>query len=229
MSQNNSDLAETIRKILHEERVKEETTETIKKLEERVNKLYSQLAKQTKKVATVDDINKIESTVNELKQALVELARTSNKVNEIEEIKQTMANVTKALETLAKHVSKTDELANAISNITKEISELKKASQELEEVKKKVEHKHIWEDKGGVLACKDCGEMIPIPKSYVKVDNTEDLLSYMFKKHRHGDEEYNNIFECPHCREDLINLMKKNNFNVTISGDELRLKVPRKK
>jgi len=229
MSQNNSSLEEIIRKILSEERAKEETTSTIKKLEERVNKLYSQLAKQTKKVATVDDISRIESTVNELKQAVVELAKTSSKVSELEEIKQTMANVTKALEMLAKHAGKTDELANAIQGITKEINELKKASQELEEVKKRVEHKHIWEDKGGVLACKDCGEMIPIPKSYIKLENTEDLFNYMFKKHRHGDEEYNNVFECPHCREDLINMLKKNNFNVTISGDELRLKIPKKK
>ena len=229
MSQNNSDLAETIRKILHEERAREETTETIKKLEDRINKLYSQLAKQTKKVATVDEISRIESTVNELKQALVELAKTSNKVNELEEIKQTMTNVTKALETLAKHASKTDELANAISSITNEISELKKASQELEEVKRKVEHKHLWEDKGGVLACKDCGEMIPIPKSYVKLDNTEDLFNYMFKKHRHGDEEYNSVFDCPHCREDLLDSLKKHGYNVTAYGDELRLKIPKKK
>ena len=222
-------MLEAIRKILHEEKTREETSETIKKLEERVNKLATHLAKQSKRVATVDEISRIESTVNELKQAMVELAKQSSKVNDLDEVKQTLGNVTKALDVLAKHVSKTDDLANAISSISKELEELKNASQELEEVRRKVEHKHLWEDKGGVLACKDCGEAIPIPKSYARIDNTDELLNYLFKKHRHGNEEYNSMFDCPHCRQDLLDSLKKHGYNVTASGDELRLKVPKKK
>jgi len=205
MSQQNSDLVEAVRKILQEERERERLSETIKGLQDRIDKLYEQLSKQSKKSVSAEEIKQIEASISELKSAILELAKQSTKVSEIDELKQ------------------------ALSNLTKELADLKKASQELEEVKKKVEHKHVWEDRGGVLVCKDCGEMIPIPKNYVKLENTDDLFSYLFKKHKHGNEEYNNIFDCPYCREDLINYLKKHNFNVWASGDELRLKIPRKK
>lgn len=206
MSQNPNPVPEDLKEKLRKEMIEEQERKAMKKM-------LKTIAKRLK------DLSSATSRISNLESKIEQLSSNVSKINELDnEVKSMKQSVTTV-----------SELKQALSQLLEKSKELDETRKELEELKRKVNHKHTWvEVKDGLLQCKDCGETVTIPPSYTKIRSTEDVISYMFKPHVHGDKKYDSILDCPECRTNFINELKRHGYEVSTTGDILRLKIKKK-
>lgn len=165
------------------------------------------------------------SDLNELRE---KIKKELEEEKERKLLKKAILEQRKQIEQLAQEIKSISELKSIkdlLAEMAKKAAKVDELESKLSELEQKVSHKHEFVDEGdGTLKCKSCDYTVKIPSSYKKLETTKDLFNYLFKPHRHGEQIFDNVLDCPHCRTDLQKLLAEHGWQFETRGDEIRVR-----